>query len=613
MFNSKLTRLLIKNLINFIVFAIPLVMWQPSFDPFGPTQLMVLRVFIPLLFFLFFIRGYISGKILLKKNPLNIALISYIIVCFISIFFSINKTISFKYFIELFLAIYGAYLCYSICDKEDVQRIIVLIIFSHTIMALYGIMQHFNADVFMWNTNFAGRPLSTIGNPDFFATELLIPIFILAAYFLFEKQYRPLSGTALLINLLCFYYTKVAGAYVGFACGTVIFILIIFIYKKDVIKVNRKKIVIGFLCLVFLSAIASPFIIKKVSSVYSLKKRSLVHRLLMWETSMLMIKDSPVIGKGIGNYRLYYPYYQGLVLASPQNKEFSYVVTWMPHQNYLLIAAETGFLGLGMFLLAIMVFYRIGWDIFVRKKAFSIPALGIISAITSILGTSFFNTFYNIPATTFLFFLLMYILYVFTDNKKMILIEKNKLQAPALIAALTIFYFCFQDAKTLASDHYLKKANSMAEKQNYAEAIGCYEKIIKLDPVELCPQMDIGQFYYLAEAYRNTGDLKEAEYYYRQDLKINPYCPEVNNMLGALCGQLGNLDDAVKYLKIAVFTAPHYDTAYKNLVTAYMAKKDFDAAEKALNSFLALNGSNTEIEKMLSIVDQMAKGQKNAK
>jgi len=605
MLNSKLTGLLIKNLINFIVFAIPVVFWQPSFDPFGPPQLMILRVFVPLLFLLLFLKGYINGKILFKKNPMLMALSGYVLVCFASIFFSMNKTISFKYFCEIFLAIYGAYLCYTLCEKEDMQRIIILIILSHTLMAFYGIMQHFNADVFMWNTNFAGRPLGTIGNPDFFASELLVSIFLILSFSIFEKKYRPFYVIALIINLACFYYTKVIGADIGFICGILVFALIAANYKKEFVMANIKKIIAGILCLVIISGAAGALMIKKESGYLETKKRSLVHRLLMWKTSLLMIKDSAVIGKGIGNYRLYYPYYQGRILANPANKDFSYVVTWMPHQNYLLIAAETGILGLGMFLLCLAVFYNIGFNIFVRQKVFSAVALGITSGITALLGSSFFNTFYNIPSTTFIFFLLLYFLYAYTGEKRMFAVGKNILAASIAVSAITLFFFCFQDAKTIVSNHYLKKANGLSERQSYTEAIGYYDRIIKIDPVELCPQMDVGQFYYLAEAYRNTGDIKKAEYYYKKDLEINPYCPEVNNMLGAVSGQMGELDDSIKYLKTAIFVAPHYDTACKNLVTAYMAKKDFISAEKTLEDFLKANGSNAEIENMLSIVRKM--------
>ena len=49
--NSKTYKLFYDNLIVFITALIPVVFWQPFFDPFGPAQLMVLRVFVPLAFF----------------------------------------------------------------------------------------------------------------------------------------------------------------------------------------------------------------------------------------------------------------------------------------------------------------------------------------------------------------------------------------------------------------------------------------------------------------------------------------------------------------------------------------------------------------------------------
>jgi len=142
----------------------------------------------------------------------------------------------------------------------------------------------------------------------------------------------------------------------------------------------------------------------------------------------------------------------------------------------------------------------------------------------------------------------------------------------------------------------------MARNSRYHEAIGYYSRIIGLKPVELTPQTDVGYFYYAAEAYRNIGDLKNAEFYYRQDLLLNPYCPEVNNMLGAVSGQLGNIEEAIKRLELAVYVAPHYDAAFTNLATAYVAAKEYEKAEKALIKYMELNGESGRFTELLRAV-----------
>jgi tetratricopeptide (TPR) repeat protein len=160
----------------------------------------------------------------------------------------------------------------------------------------------------------------------------------------------------------------------------------------------------------------------------------------------------------------------------------------------------------------------------------------------------------------------------------------------------------------MAGNIMLKKAIKAAKDNNHAVAIGYYERIIALNPVELCPQTDVAQYYYAAESYRETGNLQKALIYYKKDLDLNPYCPEVNNMLGALSGQLGDLDNSVKYLEKSVFVAPHYDAAYVNLATAYMAKKDYKNARRVLEKYINENAPDARFTGMLTAVGVAEKG-----
>lgn len=596
--------LLLDNLIFFIILTVPLIFWQPFFDPFGPAQLMIVRVFIPLLIFLYFLYSYIKGEIKFKKTKYLIPFFIYIAVSFFSIIFSINKEISLKYFLEIFLMITGAYFIFSILDVAMKKKVIFYTLFIHILISIYGIFQHFDMDFFKWNTNFGGRPLGTIGNPDFFAGELLLPIFLLLAYFVAGEKYKILSGISFFIVFLCLIYTKVVGVYIGFFVGFIIFTFLILLFKKDTIinyLEKQKKIVFIFSVIILVLIFFAPQGIKIVKEKFSDKKRSIIHRFLMWETSLYMIKDYPVFGTGFGTYRLHYPYYQGILLNNPVNKEYDYVVTWMPHQNYLLIAAETGILGLGAFLLVIVVFLFLSYDMFIKKKIFNLTSIGIFSGIIALLTSSFFNTFYNIPSTTFLFFL--FLLFQDLNLGKIEIRNKNVITVLIIITGIILFYTIVSDGKTLLSNVYLKEANKFVKNKYYSKAIDYYERIISLSPVELTPQMDVGYFYFAAEAYREIGNFNKAKEYYEKDLKINPYCPEVNNMLGAIYGQLGFFDKSIEKLKMAVFVAPHYEAAYSNLATAYMVKGDKENAKKILQKYIQVNGKSERIENMISAIE----------
>lgn len=600
------------NLIILFIFLISVIaFWQPFFDPFGPSQLMVIRVFIPLIILLYLIINLKNNQIAFKINPLFFALSGYVIVSFISVFFALNKEISFKYFIELLLSIYGSYFLYSIIDKKFIKKLVVLILVIHTIASIYGILQHYNMDIFKWNTNFAGRPMGTIGNPNFFAGQLLFALFFLLSFVFFSGKNRFLTIVALLVSILTFLYTKVIGAFIGFFFGLIILFIIILFLNAEFIKNFFKKkfmlfIVICFV-LVFLIIFFKPAY-SKIKNVFIEKKRSIVHRLLMWEASLLMIGESPIIGKGIGNYRLFYPYYQAKLLNDPANKQYDYVVTWMPHQNYLLIASETGLVGLSMFLLAIILFYKISWNIIFIKKIRDPVPIGIITGITALAGASLFNTFYNIPSTTLYFFFFLFVLNnYYQDSQKNYYIKGNYFKFFIFLVIILLIFNLVMDSKTIISNVYLKQANKYAKNKNYNKAIEYYENIIKLKPVELCPQMDVAHYYFAAEAYRETGNFEKAKQYYFKDLQLNPYCPEVNNMLGALLGQLGDIDDSIKKLELAIYIAPHYEAAYINLATAYFIKKDYISVKRVINKFIELNDETQIFKDMLNQIERELK------
>lgn len=602
--SPRLLQLLQRNLVNLIIAISPVAFWQPALDAFGPAQSMAVKSGVSLLFAIFMLIAVIGQKALLKKTPVIIPAVLYLAACLAATIFSINKGVSLKYFYEMALFIGGAYLIYAVSGRDGLKRILVLIVAVHTLMSLYGIFQHFGMDPFKWSSDFGGRPLGTIGNPNFFAGQLLVSVFILAAYMFYPGKNKIAAAIALAINLACLYFTKVFGAFFGMAFGAFFAGLILVYSYRQELKLTRKKTLIIAAAAAVVMLLSSPLVFKMIGKIYEIKKRSFVHRVLMWEAGWLMIKEAPVAGKGLGGYRLNYPYYQGLLLNNPKNNEYDYVVTWMPHQNYILIASETGIMGLGLFLLMTALFFAQSLKTLSEKNRDSAAALGMAGATAALLGASFFNTFYNVASSTFYYFLFIFSIFALTrDEQKYFAVKGTALKAAAAGAALLFALTAVYDWRVVAANIYLKQANRAFDRMKDAQAKQSawdyetykkeagqkFEKVIKMNITELCPQTDVAQYYYAAEYFRTIGDLPRALENYARDLELNPFCPEVNNMYGALLGQSGNLDRAVALLKTAVFVAPHYFAACKNLATAFVGKGDIESARAALKTYLEKN------------------------
>jgi len=583
---NALLKLLARNTANFIIAMIPLAFYQPFYDPFGPAQLSVARIFIPLLALAAAYFAFRSREAIAITSSAALPLTVYCLICFLSVIPAINREISLKYSYEMLIFIGGAVLMHSFAGEKGMRRLLTIVIAVNAVNGTYGVMQHFGIDPFSWNTNFAGRPMGTIGNPDFYAGQLLLGAFLSAGRIIYEKKYRLLNIILLVPVLLYLIYARVVCAWIGFIAGATFMVIAHITFKPA----YRKQLIIAAVIIAAVAASGSPYALKKIGES---KKRSIDHRLIMWKAAVDMFAEKPVLGKGMGMYRLNYPKYQAVLLNESKDKSVDYVVTWMPHQNYLLVLAETGLLGLLALLWAFVLFVKGSASAMKEDKK---DSFGMSAAVFAVLGASLVNTFYNIPATTLYFFLFITAL---SFKKRALPIRGLMLKTVVAAAAVLLAYSVFQDSRTLLSNVYLKKANKLADQDMHAKAIEMYSRIISMKPVELNPQADVGMYYFAAESHRKAGMPEKARELYAMDLAINPFCPEVNNMYGAISGQLGDLDTAVKHIKTAVYAAPHYEAAYTNLATAYMAKGDRASAREALQRYIEYNGTNERIEYLL--------------
>jgi len=99
---------------------------------------------------------------------------------------------------------------------------------------------------------------------------------------------------------------------------------------------------------------------------------SQAQRLDYWHRSLLAMKESPLLGHGVGSWRMNYHRLGGMQVDAPSN----------PHQQYLLWAVESGAVGLFLFLGILVV---------QLKDAYALPddarqTLVAVTAIATVMG-----------------------------------------------------------------------------------------------------------------------------------------------------------------------------------------------------------------------------------
>jgi tetratricopeptide (TPR) repeat protein len=239
--------------------------------------------------------------------------------------------------------------------------------------AVYGVLQYFNLE-FIWPQTlnpYGGRAVSTFGNPNFLSSYCVV--LLPAAVTLFSRASggRRLAYGALALALeaalLC---SLTRSSWLGAAAGLALLALSPDFRRAAAADPRPHGLLFGVGAAMAVlwpsSSIVSgytPSVAGRISEVVSAvgsgqKYGSIWQRFLIWTCGWLMGAENPLTGKGFGLFELFYPFYQGPVLAA--------VEFWRPmrthannaHNEIVEVFAQTGLLGVGVFAWLWLAFAR---------------------------------------------------------------------------------------------------------------------------------------------------------------------------------------------------------------------------------------------------------------
>lgn len=173
------------------------------------------------------------------------------------------------------------------------------------------------------------RIFSTWENPNIFAGYLGEVIAMVFAFFMTEEDAarRWKYGGFLLVLALCLVLTYARGA-----CFAVMLTLAGYGALKD------RRVLLGCAAVGALALFADPMLADRLLSVFTKTDTSSEMRLAIWESSVAMILDHPILGIGWGSFLKVYPEYDFYINdASAQ--------IFHAHNMYLHYAAEIGIVG----------------------------------------------------------------------------------------------------------------------------------------------------------------------------------------------------------------------------------------------------------------------------
>ena len=265
--------------------------------------------------------------------------------------------------------------------------LIVAVRFTGFSLAVSGLSTAVDAG---YVTGGAARLGGTLGAPNNAAAYFVVVLPIAMSLLLIhtERWRYVLASLGLGLGGMALVITQSRGGWGAFAIAALIFCLVAWRSGKLSPAIPCVIGVVGILLLVlFQDTIAARFSADDNGAAYS--------RVPLMQLAFRMIEDNPVLGVGANNFAFCIPEYLTPELASA----WRYTV----HNKYLLLWAEIGTVGLGIFLWFFWSALRRGWQSWKLQDDLLAPlSLGITAALLGHASHMFAEAFNGRPMTNLL-------------------------------------------------------------------------------------------------------------------------------------------------------------------------------------------------------------------
>jgi O-antigen ligase len=257
---------------------------------------------------------------------------------------SLVYVIALAKFIALFLYLYAV--VNLIDSSEDVRLFLQTWLITSSLVAMLGIAGSLLFILTGQRTPLSEgiRALGTFENPNLFAAYVSLSFFFACA--LLVRAESPGARAFLLLPMVLQLVALGLSASRGGALGFVFGLLVLLILSRSFhLRVASGALVLTPLIVLFTLSLLAPAlrnsvqpILNRIASAQDLESQAHVRRYFLWRQAIASFDANPVFGVGRGNYR-------GIVA---KDREMRYAKT--PHNTFLGILAETGLLGLVLFL-----------------------------------------------------------------------------------------------------------------------------------------------------------------------------------------------------------------------------------------------------------------------
>lgn len=436
------------------------------------------------------------------------------------------------------------------------------------------------------------------GNKNIMAASLTMKV-PFALYCIFTQRLfgKFFNSTVLALGLLTIFFVNARATFLSLILiGVLLTAYLAYIYTKDKNwKVAAGKFAFFILPLVVTFSLSNMILESKLEyseedkgsygavterlSTISLEKQSNSLRMNQYRSAVAHIKSNPLMGAGIGNWKL---------ASIPYERSFSdeMFISYHVHNDFLEYAAELGILGglfyLGIYIALLVMSLKVIFSKTASEKHKQMAAFALMG-----LAVYFIDATFNFPLErpimqVFLGFILAIHINIYLSSRETAATRPAKTWMAAGLAGLTIVLMI----PTLWIDRQVYKSMSAQAVFNADMLSGnpVYKTHQVVPALPEIPDLNVFGFpidaikarYYLAEKKYDSS-----LYYLNKSMHVNPYITYNEFLKGNLFLETQQYDSAYHYAKKAFFMKPRAKSNYQLLNAVLVVNKDSAVAEQA--------------------------------
>ena len=315
---------------------------------------------------------------------------------FLSLFYTQNLKLSIVDFSRLLIIIFSILNLSFILFKKSIKLYVISVCISITLFfevaySFVPLIQYLiNDSFFDVDFNLLSFALKGVaGNKNIMASSIAFKLpFLIYLIFKSTKKFKYLFSIILSFSLVLLYFLSARASYISAFLSISLFLFYLLFFQFKSFLKSFLFILVPFLILFF-----SIQLVINIDSNYgsntkmtnlSIVDESSNNRLILYENALDYISNHPIIGCGIGNWKIEsLPYWKSLMSG--------YIVPYHAHNDFLELATETGLLGGLSYLFVFISIFLWSLNQFrIKKDIFSV----LIFCVTSVY---FIDAMLNFP------------------------------------------------------------------------------------------------------------------------------------------------------------------------------------------------------------------------